>query len=103
MRRIKVILAAVAAIMTMTMLSAPAMAQTTFVGTASGVGNDGIDVSGVPFTFDSDDIDDFVLVGVPGDDNFLLVPEDAFDDGIIGQGFSIRGLDSGIAAPGIVF
>ena len=103
MRRIKVILAAVAAIMTMTMLSAPAMAQTTFVGTASGVGNDGIDVSGVPFTFDSDDIDDFVLVGVPGDDNFLLVPEDAFDDGIIGQGFSIRGLDNGIAAPGIVF
>jgi hypothetical protein len=102
LRRIKVILAAVAAMMTMTVLSAPAMAQT-FVGTASGAGNDGIDVSGVPFTFDSDDIDDFVLVGVPGEDDFLLVPEDAFDDGIIGQGFSIRGLDSGIAAPGIVF
>ena len=103
MRRTKVILAAVAAMMTMTVLSAPAMAQTTFVGTASGVGNDGIDVSGVPFTFDSDDIDDFVLIGVPGEDEFLLVPEDAFDDGIIGQGFSIRGVDSGIASPGIVF
>ncbi len=70
-----------------------------------GVGNDGIDVSGVPFTFDSDDIGDFVVL-VPDEDDFLvLVPvdEDVFDDGIIGQGFTIRDVDSGIASPGIVF